>query len=108
MGNHYTKAEIEARSKALMRDLEAARDPVAYRQRFHQKYDEEPSSGARASSDARSKLEAGNVASGGPRASFSEAGHVNPVTRAMLSLFAMVLVILAGTVLGSVLVGYLT
>lgn len=37
MAHSLTEADLEQRTDALLEDLEAAKDPVAYRQRYHER-----------------------------------------------------------------------
>lgn len=44
MTHHVTEEQIEQRTNMLLQDLEVAKDPVAYRQRYHRRSAEQASS----------------------------------------------------------------
>lgn len=90
MGNLYSEEDIERNTDELLNMLEAASDPVAYRERFHRRH---------ASSGERSETAKTESASTGHRASGAAASRTLQKQRLSLLLITL-LAILVGTTVG--------
>jgi len=100
--NYFSEADLEQRTESLLKDLEAAKDPIAYRQRFHDRFSEDPTeSNAQKGAATRTKR-----SSAAPRSSAATVSRSH-VPRKGISLMITALAILAGVVAGSLLSTYL-